>query len=278
MTQMSERKNILSRFDLTGRGAVVTGGSKGIGKNLAMALSEAGAKVLIAARRVDDLSAAAKEISAISGNQVEYCQVDLSNRESTNSFAGEAEEMLGGVDIFVANAAMEMNEPVISILDESIDPVVETNFASSVVLTREFAKRMAQRGWGRIIYISSATAYKSTADGHSIYAGTKAALHAFARTAAVELGGQGITVNAIAAGTYYTDMAANHLDALGRQAKQAALNLFSQMNAVGRWGRTDEMEGAVLLLASDASSFMTGSVVTVDGGLSIRMTPNYLDG
>ena len=81
---------------------------------------------------------------------------------------GEVEE--GGLDIFVANAAMEMNEPVIRILDESIDPVVETNFASSVVLTREFAKPMAQRGWGRIIYISSATAYKSTADGHSIYA------------------------------------------------------------------------------------------------------------
>lgn len=103
-------------------------------------------------------------------------------------------------------------------------------------------------------------------------------MHAFARTAAVELGGEGITVNVIAAGTYYTDMSANHLDALGPEAKQAALSLYSQMNAIGRWGRTDEMEGAVLLLASDASSFMTGSVVTVDGGLSIRLTPNYLTG
>lgn len=275
---MSERTHILSRFDLTGRGAVVTGGSKGIGKNLALALSEAGARVLIAARNLDDLKSAAEEISAASGNPVDTAQVDLANRQSTGRFASEAQKILGGVDIFVANAAVEINEPVEGILDESVDPVVETNFTSSVVLTREFAKGMKARQWGRIIYISSATVYKSSADGHAIYSGTKAALHAFARTAAVELGGEGITVNAVAAGTYYTDMAASHLDALGPETKQAAMGLFSQMNAIGRWGRTDEMEGAVLLLASDASSFMTGSVVTVDGGLSIRLTPNYLAG
>ena len=271
---MTQRRNILSRFDLTGRGALVTGGSKGIGRNLALALSEAGADVLIAARNVEDLKAAAEEIAAASGNRVQYCRVDLADRESTRSLASRAQEVLGGVDILIANAAIEMNEPVESILDESIDPVVETNFISSVVLTRELVQGMKQRGWGRIIYISSATAFKSSADGHSIYSGTKAALHAFARTAAVELGGEGITVNVVAAGTYYTRMAATALDALGPQAKEAALALYSQMNAVGRWGRTDEMEGPVLLLASDAGSYMTGSVMTVDGGLSIRMTPD----
>ena len=275
---MTQRRNILLRFDLTGRGALVTGGSKGIGRNLALALSEAGADVLIAARNVEDLKAAAEEIAAASGNRVEYCRVDLADRESTRSLATRAQEILGGVDILIANAAVELNEPVESLLDESIDPVVETNFISSVVLTRELVQGMKRRGWGRIVYISSATAYKSSADGHSIYAGTKAALHAFARTAAVELGGNGITVNVIAAGTYHTEMSATHLNALEPEAKQTALNLFSQMNAIGRWGRTDEMEGAVLLLASDASSFMTGSVVTVDGGLSIRLTPNYLAG
>lgn len=271
---MTQRSNILSRFDLTGRGALVTGGSKGIGKNLALALSEAGAEVLIAARNVEDLKAAAEEIAAASGNRVQYCRVDLADRESTKSLATRAQKTLGGVDILVANAAIEMNEPVESILDESIDPVVETNFISSVVLTREVAQGMKRRGWGRIIYISSATVFKSSADGHSIYSGTKAALHAFARTAAVELGGEGITVNVVAAGTYYTQMAATALDALGPQAKEAALALYSQMNAVGRWGRTDEMEGPVLLLASDAGSYMTGSVISVDGGLSIRMTPD----
>ena len=275
---MTERKNILSRFDLSGRGAVVTGGSKGIGKSLAMALSEAGAKVLITARGEEDLKKAAAEISECSGNPVEYCTVDLSNRGSTKTMAAEAERILGNVDIFVANAATEINEPIVSIQDESLDPVIETNFVSTILLTREFSKKMKERGWGRIIYISSASVFAAATDGHSVYSGTKSALHSMARTAAIELGGDGITVNAIAAGTYYTEMSDTHLTELGEEVKQAAINLWAQANAVGRWGRVDEMEGAVLLLASDAGSFITGSVMTVDGGLSVRLIPNYVDG
>ena len=101
---MAERSNILSRLDLSGRGALVTVGSKGIGKSLATALSESGAKVLISARGEADLKKAAEEISVISGNSVEYCTVDSANRESTKKLAAEAEQILGSVDIFVANA------------------------------------------------------------------------------------------------------------------------------------------------------------------------------
>ena len=272
---MSKRKNILARFDLAGRSAVITGGSKGLGKSMAMALSEAGASVLIAARREAELKATAEEIASISGNPVEYCCVDLSDRQSTKQFAIEAEKILGGVDIFVANAAMEMNEPLEKIQDDSLDKVVETNFNSSVILTREFSKAMKQRGWGRILYISSATAVVSSNDGHSVYSSTKAALHSFARTAAVELGGYGVNVNVIAAGTYYTEMTDHALSALPPEGKEAAIKMWGNMNALGRWGKEEEMEGTALLLCSDAGSYITGAVFSVDGGLSIRMTPNF---
>ena len=274
---MIERKNILSRFDLSGRGAIVTGGSKGIGKSLATALSEAGAKVLISARGEADLKKTSAEISAFTGKPVDYCTVDLSNRESTKNFAAEAERILGNVDIFIANAAAESQEPVTDLSEDNIDSLLETNLVSNMLLTREFSKKMKERGWGRIVYISSASVFASATDGHSIYSSTKSALHSFTRTTAVELGGDGITVNAIAAGTYYTEMADHTLSRHSEEVKQAAIDLWSRANAVGRWGRVDEMEGAVLLLASDAGSFITGSVMTVDGGLSIRLIPNYLD-
>ena len=271
---MTERTNILSRFDLSGRTAVVTGGSKGIGKSIATALSEAGARVLIAARKQADLKTASEEISATSGHPVEYCQLDLSDRNSTRQFSVEAEEILDGVDIFVGNAAIEINEPLESIQDENIDAVLETNFISSVILTREFSRSMRERGWGRILFISSASAFVSSKDGHSVYSSTKSALHAFARTTAVELGGNGVNVNVISAGTYYTEMTDHALGALPPETKKAAIEMWANVNALCRWGREEEMEGAALLLCSDAGSYITGSVYAVDGGLSIRMTPN----
>lgn len=272
---MTERANILSRFDLSGRTAVVTGGSKGIGKSIATALSEVGARVLIAARNEADLKTASEDISAVSGTAVEYCQLNLSDRNSTQQFALEAANILDGVDIFVANAAIDINEPLESIKDENVDALLETNFTSSVILTREFSRSMRERGWGRILFISSASAFVSSTDGHSVYSSTKAALHAFARTTAVELGGDGVNVNVIAAGTYYTEMTDHALGALPTESKNAAIDMWANANALCRWGKGEEMEGAALLLCSDAGSYITGSVYAVDGGLSIRMIPNH---
>ena len=267
---------ITSKFDLSGKTAVVTGGSKGIGKNLTRVLSEAGATVLIAARNVDDMEATADEISEASGNPVKYTQVDLTDRESVMSSIAEAENILGHVDILVANASYDFNQPIDTVEDEVMDKTIEVNYVTAVLMTREFSKRMKERGWGRLIYISSATAFASATDGHSVYSGTKAALHAFARTIAVELGGDGITANVIAAGTYFTENAEEHLNEYPPEVKEAAIGMWANMNAVGRWGDPEDMEGALLLLASEASAFITGSVMVVDGGLSIRLIPNYL--
>ena len=275
MNKMTERKSIFSRLDLSGKAAVVTGGSKGIGKNLATVLSEAGATVLIAARNVDDMKSAAEEISAVTGNPVKYAQVDLTNRDSVMSFIAEAENILGNVDILVANASYDFNQPIHTVQDDVMDSTIEVNYVSAILMTREFSKKMKERGWGRVILISSATAFASASDGHSVYAGTKAALHAFARTVAVELGGSGINVNVIAAGTYFTENAEEHLNEYPPEVKEAAIRMWANMNAVGRWGDPEDMEGALLLLASDAGAFITGAVFVVDGGLSIRLIPDY---
>ena len=273
---MPVNQSIVDKFDLTGKTAVVTGGSKGIGKNLTKALSEAGATVLIAARNVDDMKATADEISSASGNPVKYTQVDLTDRASVMKFVAAAEEILGHVDILVANASYDLNQPIHEVQDDTMDATIEVNYVTAVLMTREFSKKMKERGWGRLIYISSATAFASAADGHSVYSGTKVALHAFARTVAIELGGHGITANVIAAGTYLTENAEEHLNEYPPEVKEAAIGMWADMNAVGRWGDPEDMEGALLLLASDASSFITGSVMVVDGGLSIRLIPNYL--
>jgi len=267
---------ITSKFDLTGKTAVITGGSKGIGKNLTRVLSEAGATVLIAARNVDDMKATAEEISKSSGNAVKYTQVDLTDRDSVMSFIAEAENILGHVDILVANASYDFNQPIETVEDDVMDKTIEVNYVTAVLMTREFSKKMKARGWGRLIYISSATAFASAADGHSVYSGTKIALHGFARTVAVELGGSGITANVIAAGTYLTENAEEHLNEYPPEVKEAAIDQWAKMNAVGRWGDPEDMEGPLLLLASEASAFITGSVMVVDGGLSIRLIPNYM--
>ncbi len=269
----SQRPRIFEQFDLSGKTALITGGSKGIGKNIALALAEAGAKVMIAARGRDDLEAAKEEIAAVGGPNPEIATVDLVDRSSTEQLAATALDALGHVDILIPNAAIERGEFVDTITDGALDEVLEANFSSCVILTRNLVAQMKERGWGRIIYLSSATTAVASADGHSIYCATKAALEAFARTAAIELGTFGITVNSLAPGTFYTDMAKDNMDQLGPDLAEATYQAFAQMNAFNRWGNTSELEGAALLLASDAGSYITGTVMRVDGGLSFKMRP-----
>jgi NAD(P)-dependent dehydrogenase (short-subunit alcohol dehydrogenase family) len=130
---------------------------------------------------------------------------------------------------------------------------------------------MKANGWGRIIYISSVVASISSRDGHGVYSASKSALEGYARTAAVELGQYGVTVNCIAPGVYLTDLPKARFETMPADLAKQIYDTYANMTAMMRWGDPSELEGPLLLLASDAGSYITGTTLHIDGGLSIRM-------
>jgi gluconate 5-dehydrogenase len=245
-------------FDLTGRSALVTGGSKGLGKVMAQAFAQAGAEVMIASRHAEELRATAESIRRATGARVESAVADMARRADVLHLAETAAATLGKVDILVNNAGGNVPQPLEAIADADWDRIVELNLTSCMALSRALAPGMKQRRWGRIIYISSILGF-GAAPGRDVYCATKAALLGLARAGALELGPYEITVNCIAPGPFLTDLPLSHLSA----EQQSAL---SARSALGRWGRPEELAGPALLLASDAGSYITGSALVVDGG------------
>ncbi len=250
-------------FHLKGRSSLVTGGTRGLGKAMARILAQAGAEVAICGRNAAQASASAAEISRETGARVEPLVADVGNRAQAERLAAEAIERLGKVDILISNAGWNIPEPVESIRDEDWDALVELNVTSSMVLTRALAPGMKERCWGRIVYTSSVMALATTGD-RVAYSATKSALHGMVKANALHLGPYGITVNCIAPGPFATEMP---MSILSEDQKQR----FAERTAVGRWGLPDELAPAALLLASDAGSYITGSVLVVDGGATVRM-------
>ncbi len=262
-----------NRFDLTGRTAVVTGGSRGLGVAFTRALARAGARVLISARDNEQLEKTATALHEETGAEILTISADLGDREQALAFAEHALAKLGHVDIFVGNAGTAHQNFADAATVKDIDGLLEVNFTPNVLLTTAFAPGMKERKWGRIIYLSSCSAHASSDDGHSLYAATKAALEAYARTAAVEFGLSGITVNCIAPGVFMTDLPKQRFDAMAPDLAEKIYNSYADMTAIGRWGDPSELEAPLLLLASDAGSYITGTVLHVDGGMTIRARP-----
>jgi NAD(P)-dependent dehydrogenase (short-subunit alcohol dehydrogenase family) len=249
-------------FDLTGKVALITGGSKGLGKAMARALAEAGADVIISSRHEVELQEALKEILKGTARKGHYVVADMSRREEVNRLAQVSLERMGRVDILINNAGTNTPQPLEQIRDEDWDRVMETNLHSCMALTRALTPPMKQRRWGRVIHIASIMAYVSK-EGRTVYSATKAALLGMTRAGALELGPFGITVNSIAPGFFMTDLP-NRL--LSTEEKEA----FCRATALGRWGEPAELAGPILLLASDAGSYITGSTLLVDGGYLCR--------
>ncbi|MFM7844195.1 MAG: SDR family NAD(P)-dependent oxidoreductase [Planctomycetota bacterium] len=249
-------------FDLTGRVALVTGGSKGIGKAIARALAERGAQVAIAARHADELRGAAAEIAAGLPVKVDYRVTDMSQRQDTDELARWALEQFGRVDILFNNAGSNQPQPLVSATDDSWDHILELNLTSCMRLARALVPGMIERRWGRIIHLSSVMALASN-PGRGSYSATKAALIGMTRAHALELGPVGITVNCLAPGPVATDLPMNLLTP--DQKKK-----FAELTAVKRWGETVDMVGPALMLASDAGAFITGNVIVADGGMLCR--------
>lgn len=249
-------------FDLTGRTALITGGNKGLGKAMARALAEAGADIVIASRHESELQSALGEILNGTGRKGHYVVTDVSRRDDVKKLAHEAVSRMGKIDILVNNAGMNAPQAIDAISDETWDRVVEVNLSSCMALTRELAGPMKERRWGRIVHISSIMSLVSK-EKRNVYSATKAALNGMTMASSLDLGPYNVTVNCIAPGPFLTDMP---MSVLSESEKKA----FSDRTALGRWAQPGELAGPILLLCSDAGSYITGHVLVVDGGYTAR--------
>jgi NAD(P)-dependent dehydrogenase (short-subunit alcohol dehydrogenase family) len=251
-----------SQFNLTGKTALVTGGSKGLGKAMARGLAEAGADIVISSRHENELRPALAEILEGTGRRGKYFVADMSQRDQVQKLALSALEAMGKIDILINNAGTNKPQAIDVITDEVWDNIMEINLSSIMVLTRSLVPQMKERRWGRIIHISSIMAFLSK-EKRNIYSATKSALVGFARATALDLGEFGITVNCIAPGPFLTDLPMSVLS-------QAEMKVFADRTALGRWGNPEELVGPTLLMASDAGSYITGTTLVVDGGFLTR--------
>jgi NAD(P)-dependent dehydrogenase (short-subunit alcohol dehydrogenase family) len=249
-------------FDLSGRVALVTGGSKGLGKAVARGLAQAGADVIISSRTEPELKAALDEILAGTGRRGRYVVADMAKRDQVQALARTTLEFLGRVDVLINNAGTNKPQAIDQITDQAWDEVLQINLNSVMALTRALVPQMKERRWGRIIHISSAFGLVSK-EKRNAYSATKSALLGLARASALDLGEFGITVNCIAPGPFLTDLPKSLLSEAEKKA-------FADRTALGRWGEPQELIGPALLLASDAGSYITGTTLVVDGGSLAR--------
>jgi NAD(P)-dependent dehydrogenase (short-subunit alcohol dehydrogenase family) len=249
-------------FDLSGRAALVTGGSKGLGLAMARVFAEAGANVMISSRHQSELEAACRQITEGTSVRAEYCVADMTRRADVQRLAQEALSRLGRVDILVNNAGSNQPQAIDQVTEEAWDRIVELNLTSCMLLTRALVPQMKERRWGRIIYISSIMGLASK-EGRNAYSATKSAVIGLARANALDLGPFGITVNCLAPGPFLTDLPQSILSAEEQK-------YFATRTALGRWGQPRELAGPALLLASEAGAYITGAVLVVDGGTLVK--------
>jgi NAD(P)-dependent dehydrogenase (short-subunit alcohol dehydrogenase family) len=253
---------ISKMFDLTGKAALVTGGSKGLGKAMATGLAEAGADVVLASRNEGELRAAAEEIRTATGRRAEFLATDMTNKTDIERLATFAAEKLGKVDILINNAGSNEPQNLDVTTDEAWDRIVELNLSSCMRLSRAVVAGMKERKWGRLVYTSSIMGFASN-PARGAYSATKAALVGMVRAWALELGPYNITVNCIAPGPFMTDLP---MSLLSPEQKEN----FAKRAALLRWGQPEEMAGPALLMCSDAGSYITGATLLVDGGTLCR--------
>jgi NAD(P)-dependent dehydrogenase (short-subunit alcohol dehydrogenase family) len=249
-------------FQLQGRVALVTGGSKGIGLAIARGLAECGADVVICSRHQEQLERAAAEIREGLATRVEPVVADMSDRRQVEKLAAQSLARMGRIDILVNNAGTNQPQTLRETTDEVWDRLLELNLTSCMRLTRALVPQMVERKWGRVIYISSIMGLASS-PGRGCYSATKAALLRLAQAHALELGPYGITVNCIAPGPVMTDLP---MSLLSDEQKER----FARRTALGRWGEPREMVGPAILLATEAGAYITGSYILADGGVLCR--------
>jgi NAD(P)-dependent dehydrogenase (short-subunit alcohol dehydrogenase family) len=247
-----------SLANLSGRTAVVIGGTSGIGRVLALGLAAVGADVVASSRRVEQVEATAREIESLS-RQTFRATCDVCDRASLEILLAKTIENLGKVDILVNCAGKIERAPTIDFPEESWRDILEINLTGTLRGCQIFGKHMLERGYGRIINIASLNTFVSLAQV-AAYSASKAAVGALTRSLAVEWSKHGVMVNAIAPGVFRTALNSELLDNTERGRELLA------RTPIGRFGKAEELVGAAVYLASDAASFTTGQILVVDGG------------
>jgi NAD(P)-dependent dehydrogenase (short-subunit alcohol dehydrogenase family) len=251
----------LPSFDLAGQVALVTGASSGIGRHLALLLAAAGAKVALAARRTDRLAEAAREIEGDGGACLPIA-LDVTRPDSVAAAVGEAEHRLGPLSLLVNNAGVVVSKPMLEHTEEEWDYVVDTNLKGAWLMAREFSRHLVGRKRpGRIVNIASVLGSRTIARVPS-YCAAKAGLIHLTHVLAMELARYGILVNALAPGYVETDFNREFLNSEAGKKLAARIPLR-------RVAQADDLDGAMLLLASTAGAYITGAVIAVDGGHAV---------
>ena len=245
-------------FSLEGRVAVVTGGTSGIGRAMALGLADAGADVVATGRREQQVNEAATEIEA-RGRKSLRIPSDVGDRASLEKLLAATLEAFGKVDILVNCAGIIKRTPTLDLSEEEWHNILNTNLTGTLRASQIFGRHMIERGYGRIVNIASLNSFVALTEV-AAYAASKAGVAQLTRSLAVEWSKKGVTVNAIAPGVFRTDINAKLLDSTARGQE------LLMRTPMGRFGKTEELVGAAIYLASDASSFVTGEVLVVDGG------------
>jgi NAD(P)-dependent dehydrogenase (short-subunit alcohol dehydrogenase family) len=247
-----------SLLSLEGKVAVVTGGTSGIGRAMSLGLAEAGADVVATARRQQQVDETATAIEKL-GRKTLRVASDVCDRKSLETLLADTVKSLGKVDILINCAGRIKRTPTISVSEEEWNGILDTNLTGTLRACQVFGAHMLERGYGRIINIASLNSFVAL---HEVaaYAASKAAVMSLTRSLAVEWSRKGITVNAIAPGVFRTELNATLLDSTPRGQE------LLMRTPMGRFGKTEELIGAAIYLASDAASFVTGETLVVDGG------------
>ena len=255
--------NVLDRFRLDGKIALVTGGSRGLGYVIAEALSSAGATVALSARNLEPAKRAAETIAHATGRDVVGLAADVTSAANVESMVERVLQASGRIDILVNNAGVNIRGPIEELHEDDWDTVVDTNLKGPWLCCRAVAATMKRQRWGRVINVSSMLGEISL-PGRTPYASSKGGLTLLTKTLALEWARDGINVNALCPGPFATEINTPLLnDPVARAQMEANVPL-------ARWGEPGELGPAAVFLASEASSFMTGATLFIDGGYTAR--------